>query len=164
MLNDTSCRFFVETEILSWLCRSSLGDFDLLEILLHASELFENGMFLRLDTVESQVRLRDGQNVSLFNIRYDTYKTEVTRLNRQSERRALLCQEPEVSWWLRKARRPRVARGSPRGRRCYPRDARLVTVALLSPFRKSLTLRAIVEWLRSGGSFGVVEILMEGLQ
>jgi hypothetical protein len=59
MLNDTSCRFFVETEILSWLCRSSLGSFDLLEILLHASELFENGMFLRLDTVESQVRLRD---------------------------------------------------------------------------------------------------------
>ena len=53
MLNDASCRLFVETEILSWLCRSFLSGFDLLEVLFHASELLEDGMFLCLDAMES---------------------------------------------------------------------------------------------------------------
>jgi hypothetical protein len=53
MFNDTSCSLFVKTEILPWLRRSCLRNFDLLEILLHSSELFENEMFFRLDTIEA---------------------------------------------------------------------------------------------------------------
>jgi hypothetical protein len=53
MLNDSPCSLLVETEILPWLRRPCFCNFDLLEILLHSCELFEDGMFFRLNTIES---------------------------------------------------------------------------------------------------------------
>ena len=55
MLNDTSCCLLVQTEILSRFRRSCLCNLDLLEVLLHSSELFEDGMLFRLDAIESQI-------------------------------------------------------------------------------------------------------------
>ena len=53
MFDDPPCSLLVEAYILPRFRRSSLRNLDLLKILLHSSELFEDRMFFGLDAVKT---------------------------------------------------------------------------------------------------------------
>ena len=55
MLDDPSGSLFIHAEVSPRPRRTCFGDFDLVEVLLDSCELFENGMFLRFDAVQSKI-------------------------------------------------------------------------------------------------------------